>query len=208
MSTRSMTQAALLLFLLAPAAASAQSTSTARGYQSTYSTRPTLVLFANGGGNSSLTDLNDAGTASLGTSWTAGGGLGVQLNRYTAVRGTFDFARTEGKGVASGTLDGRRLNRYFYGGDVQLRYPSASGFAPYVLLGAGAVTIDPSDATGLDNFTKFAGKGGLGVEYSLRNHVGLFAQGATYTYKYDRDGFDKRQWDLLLTAGLSYRLPR
>ena len=93
------------ILLLAPAAVSAQSTSTSRGYQSTYTTRPTLVLFANGGGNSSLTDLNDAGTASLGTSWTAGGGLGVQLNRYTAVRGTFDFARTEGKGVASGTLD-------------------------------------------------------------------------------------------------------
>ncbi len=91
---------------------------------------------------------------------------------------------------------------------MQLRYPMASGFAPYVLLGAGAVTIDPSNATGLDNFTKFAGKGGLGVEYSLRNNVGLFAQGTTYTYDYDRDGFNKRQWDLLWTAGLSYRLPR
>jgi hypothetical protein len=208
MSSRSIIQGVLVLSLLAPMTLSAQSTSSSRGYQSTYTNRPTLVFFANGGGNSSLTNLNDAGTASLGTSWTAGGGLGVQLNRYAAVRGTFDFARTEGQGVSAGTLDGRRVNRYFYGGDLQLRYPTSSGFAPYVLLGAGAVTIDPSDATGLDNFTKFAGKGGLGVEYSLRNHVGLFAQGATYTYDYDRDGFNKRQWDLLWTAGLSYRLPR
>ena len=90
MSTRATIQAALLLSLLAPAALSAQSTSTSRGYQSNYTTRSTLLLFANGGGNSSLANLNDAGTASLGTSWTAGGGLGVQLNRYTAVRGTFE----------------------------------------------------------------------------------------------------------------------
>jgi hypothetical protein len=104
MSTRPTTQAALLLFLLAPAAASAQSTSTARGYQSTYSTRPTLVLFANGGGNSSLTDLNDAGTASLGTSWTAGGGLGVQLNRYTAEPAPSLRGAGDGKGDPAETV--------------------------------------------------------------------------------------------------------
>ena len=207
MSLSSISKAALLLSVLAPAALSAQSTSNVPATESPFSDRPTLVFFANGGGNSSLTDLNDAGTASLGTGWTAGGGLGLQLNRFVAVRGTFDLARTEGEG-AVGALSGRRLNRYFYGGDVQLRYPTESGFAPYLLLGAGAVTLDPSDATGVDNFTKFAGKGGLGLEYNLRNHVGLFVQGATYVYDYDRSGFDKRQWDLLWTAGLSYRLPR
>ena len=197
MFTRSGISAALVLSLLAPAALSAQSPAD-RG----------VILFANGGGNSALTNLNDAGTASLNTGWTAGGGVGVQFNRFVALRGTFDFARTEGEGTAAGTLNGQRLNRYFYGGDVQLRYPTASGFAPYLLLGAGAVTIEGSDAAGIDNFTKFAGKGGLGVEYQLRNNVGIFAQGATYVYDYDRGGFDKTQWDLLWTAGLSYRLPR
>ena len=197
MFTRSGIRAALLLSLLAPAATSAQSTA---GQSS-------VVLFANGGGNSAVTDLNDAGTASLNTGWTAGGGIGWQFNPYVAVRGTFDFAQAKGDGTAN-AFSGQQFNHYFYGGDLQLRYPTASGFAPYLLLGAGAVTIDNADNPAFDSFTKFAGKGGLGLEYALpRSNVGLFAQAASYVYKFDRDGFDKTQADVLWTGGLSYRLP-
>lgn len=195
MFTRSGISAAFVLSLLAPAALSAQSPAD-RG----------VILFANGGGNSAVTDLNDAGTASLGTGWTAGGGIGWQFNPYVAVRGTFDFARAEGDGSAN-AFTGQQLNQYFYGGDVQLRYPTASGFAPYVLLGAGAVTIDNADDAAFESFTKLAGKGGIGVEYALPNsNLGLFAQAASYVYQFDRNGFDKTQADVLYTAGLSYRL--
>ncbi len=196
MFTRSGITAALLFTLLAPAAVSAQ----------TSSFHPGPVFFANGGGNSSLTDLNDAGTASLNSGWTAGGGLGWQFNPYVAVRGTFDFARAEGEGSGN-AFSGQEFNHYFYGGDVQLRYPTTSGIAPYVLLGAGAVTIDNADNSAFESFTKFAGKGGAGVEYVLpRSNFGLFAQATTYIYNYDRNGFDKTQADLLWTGGLSYRL--
>ncbi len=198
MLTRSGIGAALVLSLLAPAALSAQTTSQHRN----------VIFFANGGGAAPITDLNDAGTASLKTGWTAGGGVGVQINPYVAVRGTFDLARTEAEGSAAGALASANLNRYFYGGDVQLRYPTASGFAPYLLLGAGAVTIDNADDDAFQSFTKFAGKGGLGVEYIFdRNNFGVFAQATSYLYDYDRTGFDKTQADLLWTAGLSYRLP-
>jgi opacity protein-like surface antigen len=199
MFAQSTATAALVLSLLAPSIATAQSSQTLD--------RPALVFFANGGGNSSLTDLDDAGTSSLKTGWTAGGGAGVQLNRYLAVRGTFDFAQADG---ASATpFAGQSLNRYFYGGDLQLRYPTTSGLAPYVLLGAGAVTIDNPDNAAFDRFTKFAGKGGLGVEYSLpRSDFGLYAQANSYIYRFDRNGFDKTQVDLLWTGGVSYRLPR
>jgi hypothetical protein len=88
-STATAATAALVLSLLAPSIATAQTSQTLD--------RPTVVFFANGGGNSSLTDLNDAGTTSLKTGWTAGGGAGVQLNRYVAVRGTFDFAQADGE---------------------------------------------------------------------------------------------------------------
>ena len=199
MFAQSSTTAALLLSLLAPSLASAQTRQTLD--------RPTLVAFANGGGNSSLTNLDDAGTASLKTGWTAGGGVGVQLNRYVAVRGTFDYARADGESATP--FAGQSLNHYFYGGDVQLRYPTVSGFAPYVVLGAGAVTIDNKDNPSFDRFTKFAGKGGVGLEYALpRSDFGLFAQANSYIYKFDRNGFDKTQVDLLWTGGLSYRLPR
>jgi opacity protein-like surface antigen len=141
----------------------------------------------------------------LKTGWALGGGAGVQVNRYLAVRGVFDFARNKGS-AGSTAYAGQRFNHYFYGGDVQLRYPTAGGFAPYLLAGAGAVTIDNKDDPTFDKFTKFAGKAGLGVEYVFpSNGVGVFAQGASYIYKYDRGGFDKTQTDVLWTGGLSYR---
>jgi opacity protein-like surface antigen len=191
--------AALVLSLLAPSIATAQTRQNLD--------QPTVVFFANGGGNSSLTDLNDAGSSSLKTGWTAGGGAGVQLNRYVAVRGTFDYAQADGESATP--FAGQSLRHYFYGGDVQLRYPTANGFAPYLLLGAGAVTIDNKDNPAFDRFTKFAGKGGVGVEYTLpRSDFGLYAQANSYIYKFDRNGFDKTQVDLLWTGGVSYRLPR
>lgn len=195
MLARSGIAAALALTLLAPATLSAQNTGG----------RADFVFHVNGGGNSSLTDLNDAGTASLQTGWSAGGGVGLQVNRYLAVRGTFDFAEADGQ--IGSALSGQTLNRYFYGGDVQLRYPTTSGLAPYLILGAGAVTIDNPDAIAFDRFTKFAGKGGLGLEYALNpSNVGLFAQATSYVYDFDRNGFDKTQVDLLWTVGLSYRI--
>lgn len=198
MFVQSKPAAALLLSLLIPGLANAQDEGRTIG-------RSNLVVFANGGGSSALTDLNDAGTASLETGWTAGGGVGLQVNRYLAVRGTFDFAQADGEGTSA--LSGQSLNRYFYGGDVQLRYPTASGFAPYLLLGAGAVTIDDPDNVTFDRFTKFAGKGGLGLAYALpQSNVGFFAQASTYVYDFDRNGFDKNQVDVLWTAGLSYRI--
>ena len=196
MFTRSSISSALLLALLVPAAATAQSAAH----------RPRVVIFANGGGNSSVTDLNDAGTASLKTGWTAGGGIGWQINPLIAVRGTFDFARNKGDDNST-AYAGERFNRYYYGGDVQLRYPTASGLAPYLLVGAGAVTIDNKDDAAFEKFTKFAGKGGIGLEYvPPRGNFGVFVQGASYIYKFDRNGFDKTQADVLWTAGLSYRL--
>jgi opacity protein-like surface antigen len=199
MYAQSIATAALALSLLAPSLATAQTSQSLD--------RPTVVLFANGGGNNSLTDLNDAGTTSLKTGWTAGGGAGVQINRYVALRGTFDFSQAKGDNGTS--ISGQQLNHYFYGGDLQLRYPTASGLAPYVLLGAGAVTIDNPDNAAFNRFTKFAGKGGVGLEYTIpRSNFGLYAQASSYVYKFDQNGFDKTQADLLWTGGLSYRLPR
>src|SRR5215216_5815172 len=83
MYAQSIATAALVLSLLAPSAATAQASQSLD--------RPTAVFFANGGGNSSLTDRNDAGTASLKPGWTAGGGVGYQFNRHVALRRTFDY---------------------------------------------------------------------------------------------------------------------
>jgi opacity protein-like surface antigen len=188
---------AVALALLLPAAISAQSASDPGG--------PSVVLFANGGGYSPVTDLNSSGTASLSTGWAVGGGAGVQLNPYVAIRAGLDYARSEGD-EGSVAFDGQTLRHWFYGGDLQLRYPLSSGLAPYLLAGAGAVTINGEDTPALDeSFTKFAGKGGLGVEYSLPRGFTMFVQGSSYIYKLDEGGFDKTQVDVLWNAGLTYR---
>lgn len=197
MLTRSKAVAALALALVAPVALNAQTP--------TWS-HPALVVFGQAGGNTALTDLNEAKTAELRTGWTAGGGVGLEFNRYFAVRGTFDIARSKVEGVGAGTLNSQKLTHYFYGGDIQLRYPLASGFAPYLLVGAGAVTVDNTEDNSFTRFTKFAGRGGLGFEYVTRSKVGLFAQGVASAYKLGRAGFDKTQADVLWTAGLSYRV--
>lgn len=72
---------------------------------------------------------------------------------------------------------------------------------------AGKFTRPSFDNATFDRFTKFAGKGGLGVEYMLPNsNLGLFAQASSYLYDADRNGFDKTQVDVLWTGGLSYRI--
>jgi len=161
--------------------------------------------FATGGGASPLSNLNDFGTDDLKTGWTLGGGVGVQLSQYLAVRGVFDFTRNRAD-ATSIAFPGQRFNHYFYGADAQVRYPTGSGFAPYVLAGVGAVTIDNKDDPAFDTFTKLAGKGGIGVEYSFGRHgAGVFAQGVSYFYKFDRGPFDQTQFDVVWALGLSYR---
>jgi len=191
------------LALVLPTLASAQAPAAAP-----HEAGPAVVVFANGGGGSPANNLNDAGTADFKTGWSVGGGAGIQINQYLAIRGVFDYLRNKGE-VNSIAFPGQRFNNYFYGGDLQLRYPTASGFAPYLLAGAGAVTIDNKDDAAFERFTKFAGKGGLGLEYALPNSgAGIFLQGTSYIYKFDRGGFNTTQYDILWTAGLSYRFGR
>lgn len=198
MSTRPIVVSALALLL--PALAAAQAPLAGRE-----TTGPAVVVFGNAGVGSPLTDLNESGSADFKSGWTAGGGVGVQLNRHLAVRGVFDFLRTEGEDNSI-AYAGEKFNQYFYGGDVQVRYPTETGFVPYLLAGAGAVTIDNKDDDTFERSTKFAGKGGLGVEYAFPDQgLGVFVQAATYVYTFDRGGFDKTQVDLLWTAGFSYR---
>lgn len=163
-----------------------------------------VFVYAHGGGFSPLTDLNDAGTADFKTGFDAGGGIGVQLNKYVALRGNFTFARATARGTTS--FSGTKFNRFFYDGDIQVRYPFKGGVAPYVFAGGGGVSIDQSGSTGEPTFTKGAGKAGVGLSYQIpRSNVGLYAEGTGWVYKWDRNGFDKTQFDTTWSGGISYR---
>ena len=164
-----------------------------------------------GGGFNGLRDLNEAGTADFKqTGYNVGGGLGVGVHRYVAVRGDFTFARNELQ--ESGVETGSELSRFFYDAAVQLQYPTNAGWLPYVFAGAGAVTLHPVGTSGA-NKTKPAGTAGLGVRYAIpRSNFGVVLEGKSWLYEMSELGgdlasVDRTQFDVTWSAGLSYRLP-
>jgi hypothetical protein len=166
-----------------------------------------VVLYGAGGGFSTLTHLDDGDTTNFKTGFSVGGGLAYQFNKYVALRGNFTFARAEAQSdLRTLAFTDTKFNRFFYDGDLQFRYPFRSGFSPYVFLGGGAVTVKHDVTPDEPDFTKGAGKFGLGVSYLIpRTSVGLYAEGTTWVYKWDRYGFDRTQFDTTWTGGISYR---
>lgn len=222
MSYRNRLTTSVLAALVAAAPLAAQAKDTDRG----------IVIGVYGGGYDHIVNLYDAGsghgTADFTPSQSVGATAGVQLNRYVALHGDFTFAQNRAEGDAS--FAGRRFNRFFYGAHVEMGYPLPGGVTPYLFAGGGAVTIDEmgSPAT-INTFTKPAGMFGAGFFYSLSKRFEVFAEGKQIVYRWDRGGFapipwyftttdgqtyradlntgsfDRTQWDLTYTLGVSYR---
>lgn len=170
-----------------------------------------VTVSARSGGFNALTDLNDAGTRSFGsTGYSVGGGVGVELHRFVAVRADFTYARNELQQDGAGT--GTDLNRFFYEAALQLQYPTSFGLMPYVYAGAGAVTLHEVGTSGQDK-TKPTGALGLGLNYAVpRSNIGFFVEGRSWLYKPSDAsgalaGVDKTQYEVTWTGGVSYRLP-
>ena len=180
------------------------------------------MIFVSGGGNNSLRSFNDTTDdtfdigSELNTGYNLGGGLGIQLNRWAALRATYNFARSEGEGNAFSPLAGNHFNRHYYGADLQFRADTSGGFSPYVTIGGGAVTVSPDDSAVLlsptgfqfdnERFTKPAGRFGIGFEYQIPGSgLGLFAEGSGWVYEWDRYGLNRTQVDANWGGGLTYR---
>jgi Outer membrane protein beta-barrel domain len=173
-----------------------------------------VTVFARGGGLSSMSDLNDASVPSdFKTGYALGGGAAVQLNRYVALRGDFTFGREEFRDAGVATDD--HFNKYIYTGAVQLQYPTTTGITPYAFVGGGGITLKEKNAPSgspVDK-TKGVGVGGLGFSYAIpETNFAVFAEGTGYLYKINDvggtlAGFDKTQFDVGYTGGVSYRIP-
>jgi len=83
--------------------------------------------------------LDTANSSDFKTGYNLGGAAVVQVRRYLGVRGDFTFARAEFRDAGVGSQD--HFNKFFYTGAIQLSYPTASGFTPYLFAGAGGITI-------------------------------------------------------------------
>src|SRR5579884_589072 len=184
-----------VLAVLAPARLPAQA-----GFRPTYDRVSVGGKF---GGLSGAANLNDAGTADWRLGWAASVDGTVWLHRYVGVRASGAWGQDSIRGAAPGVVGRRKFNKFFYDGDVVLRYPARAGSAaiiPYVLGGAGAVSVHQlgSDST----WTKFAGNFGAGVEYRF-GRIGVRAEGRDFVYTFDRYGFDKTQHDIVWDGGVT-----
>jgi opacity protein-like surface antigen len=176
--------------------------------QSGSSTSAGATIAVQGGGLTSVTDLNDAKSADFKTGFNVGGSLGYDFNPYLGLRATYTFGRAEARGAAlpAAFPVGTKTNRQYYGAELKLSAPGP--ISPYLLVGGGAVTIKPDTTPSSDSFTKPAGKAGVGVSFALPSNVSVFAEGSGWLYKFEEFGFDKAQFDLTWSAGLSYRFGR
>ena len=167
-----------------------------------------LGLHFQGGGYSPLAHLDDSEDVDFKTGFNVGGGLAYQFNRYFALRGNFTWARAEARDQGASPLTpiaGIKFDRFIYDADVQVRYPFSFGISPYAFVGGGGITTKQHDTNIDDSETKGAGKFGLGVSYQVpRSRVALYLEAATWVYKWEQYGFDKTQYDVSWSGGLSY----
>ncbi|MDZ4391192.1 MAG: outer membrane beta-barrel protein [Gemmatimonadales bacterium] len=163
-----------------------------------------IDLYGTIGGTTSLSDLNDAGTNSLNTAFTGGGGIGYNLSSRFGVRGDVMYSQPsiDGSGT-SGVAPGTDLDRLFYGGEIVWRFANMGSLVPFVGAGGGAVRFE--DEAGA-SFTKGAGRASLGVNYSIpgAKGFGLLAQGTGWVYSFNRAGPSNTQFDVVYSAGVSY----
>jgi hypothetical protein len=169
--------------------------------QSSSKTDTGVVISAQGGGLTSVTDLNDAKTAKFKTGFNLGGSLGWDFNSMVSLRGTYTYGRSDTDGTAFPAGFGKNANRQYYGAELKLSAPGP--ISPYLLVGGGAATVK---VAGQSSFTKPAGKAGVGLSIDIPNTpVSIFGEGTGWAYKFDQFGFDKTQFDLAWSAGLSVR---
>lgn len=170
-----------------------------------------VTFSVRGGGFNGLTDLADGGAADFKTvGFSVGGGVGVELTRYVALRADFTFARNELR--LDGAETGDELNRYFYELAVQLQYPTEMGLTPYVFAGGGGITVSEAGVSG-DSDTNGAGTLGLGVGYTIPGTgFGFFVEGRSWLFGAEglnslMEPYDRNQGELAWAGGFSYRLP-
>jgi hypothetical protein len=168
-----------------------------------------VILKVMGGGYSHTMNLNtgpDFAHFKAGIALNAG--LGIQANKYFAVMGDFTFAQTRGLGDVSFVND--LVYRYYYGAQLQLRYPLGKGLAPYLFGGGGRVHVDQKGIETVENFQHFtrnAGLFGAGFTWAVPNtNVALLAEGKGMYYKWVAAPFNRNQLDISYSVGVSYRV--
>jgi opacity protein-like surface antigen len=163
-----------------------------------------VIVSVYAGGADHLADLKHDPTVWFNPGYNVGASLGYQFTKYLAVHA--DFTYTRNPALGTGSFAGSDVNRFFYGAHLEARYPLGARWAPFVFLGAGAVSVDQLDLDTFHPFTRGAGMVGGGMFYVIpRSHVELFGEVKGLTYKWNAAGFNRTMFDVTYSIGVSFR---
>jgi len=164
-----------------------------------------FFLYGQGGRDLPLSNLIDAGDK-LRAGWMTGAGAGLQLSTNLAFRASFARVENEYEGTELDIVDSTFV-RTLVSVDLQAGIPTSIGFVPYFIAGAGWIKVDPDDLS-LEQFTKFAGRLGTGINYVFDNSfMVLFAELDTWFYHFDEYGFNRIQYDITVIGGVAVAIP-
>jgi len=152
------------------------------------------------GGLSGPDRLNGAGAPDWRQGWAGSVDGTYWLGKNVGLRAGSTLAQDRAR---SATLGGQMFNKITYDADVVLRAPRHAGegtVIPYVVAGAGGITIHPIGSG--SSWTKPAGNAGAGVEYRFRRW-GLRAEARDYVYQFDRYGYHHTQNQVAWQGGLT-----
>jgi len=152
------------------------------------------------GGVSRPARLNSAGAPDWRQGWAASVDATYWLNRHVGIRAGTTLAQDRAR---SATIDGQTFNKIAYDANVVLRAPRPAGegtLIPYVVAGAGAVTVHPIGSG--TSWSKPAGNVGAGVEYRF-DRFGVRAEARDVMYKFDRFGYDHTQNQVAWQGGVT-----
>lgn len=116
-----------------------------------------------------------------------GAQLGINLAPGIALVGNVGYASGDLK-VGLPLLGGISVgssSAWLYDGGLQLGIPVATGFAPFIQVGAGAIRHEISSGPLATKSTNFAGNVGLGADLSLSRNFGLRLLAKDYIGKFD-----------------------
>ncbi len=164
-----------------------------------------LFVYAQGGRDLPLSHLSDSGDK-LRAGWMTGAGAGLQLSSNLAFRASFAKIENAYEGTELDIVDSTFVQT-LVSFDLQAGIPTSIGFVPYFIAGAGWIQVNPDDVS-LDEFTKFAGRLGTGINYVFDNSfLALFAELDTWFYHFDEYGFNRIQYDLTIIGGIVVAIP-
>lgn len=110
-------------------------------------------------------------------------GYRLNINRWLAAEGDYDYFRNTQKYFNAGGLTTVKNNVHAVTGSAIIKIPTTFKLKPYGLVGGGAMVFDPRDSSTLQSQTVGTFVYGGGADYMLSKHVGVRGQYRGFVYK-------------------------